>query len=60
MVFGGELSATISQELFNYLDAPVIRVGSKDVPVGFAKNYETAILPNKDDVIKAIRKSLEY
>jgi 2-oxoisovalerate dehydrogenase E1 component len=58
--FGGEISATITQELFDYLDAPVIRVGSKDTPVGFAKSYESAILPNKNDIVLAIRKCLNY
>ena len=36
----GEISAVISEEIFEYLDAPVIRVGSLDTPVPFAKNLE--------------------
>lgn len=58
--FGGEISATITENLFNVLDAPVVRVGSKDVPVGFAKTYETATLLNKEDIIKAVKKVLNY
>lgn len=58
--FGGEISASITADLFNYLDAPVLRVGSKFTPVGFAKNYETAILPNRKDVALAIRKVNNY
>lgn len=58
--FGGEISASIMSDMFNYLDAPVLRVGSKDTPVGFAKEYETAILPNRKDIINNIRKVLNF
>jgi 2-oxoisovalerate dehydrogenase E1 component len=58
--FGGEVSASITTDLFDYLDAPVIRIGSKDCPVGFAKEYETAILPNRKDVLEGIRKVKSY
>jgi len=36
----GEISAVISEEIFEHLDAPIIRVGSLDTPVPFAKNLE--------------------
>ena len=36
----GEISAVINEEIFEHLDAPVIRVGSLDTPVPFAKNLE--------------------
>ncbi len=58
--FGGELAASIATDLFNYLDAPVMRVGSKDTPVGFAKDYERVTLPNKNDVIEAARNVNKY
>ena len=58
--FGGEISASINSEMFKYLDAPILRVGSKEVPVGFAKSYETAILPNKNDIISAVHKTVNY
>lgn len=58
--FGGEVASTITSELFRYLDAPVLRVGSKDVHVGFAKSYESEILLNKEDVIETIRKVISY
>lgn len=58
--FGGEISATINEHLFDILDAPVVRVGSKDAPVGFAKSYETATLLNKFDIINAVKKVLNY
>ena len=36
----GEISAIISEEIFEHLDAPIVRVGSLDTPVPFAKNLE--------------------
>jgi len=58
--FGGEIVSAIVENVFNYLDAPVLRIGSKDVPVGFAKDYEKAILPNQNDVRLGIQKVLNY
>lgn len=42
---GGEIAAHISEYCFEYLDAPVIRVGSLDTPVPFAKELENQFLP---------------
>jgi len=42
---GGEISAYISEHLFEHLDAPVIRVASLNTPVPFAKNLEGLFLP---------------
>lgn len=58
--FGGEVVSSINAEMFRYLDAPIIRVGSKNVPVGFAKSYETATLPNKIDIINAVKQTIKY
>lgn len=58
--FGGEIVAEIQNNCFKFLDAPVERVGSKFSPVGFAKNYESAILPNKEDVKQAILKTIKF
>lgn len=58
--FGGEIAALISQECFNDLDAPVRRVASKDVHVGFAKAYEDKILLSIPDVVNAVKATLNY
>ena len=58
--FGAEIAARISQELFDYLDAPVTRVASLDCPVAYAPVLEEAILPGSADVLKAIRKIVAY
>jgi 2-oxoisovalerate dehydrogenase E1 component len=58
--FGGEIASTISQESFNHLDAPVMRLGSEDCPVGFAKSYEDEVLINIDKVKAKIEECLNY
>ena len=58
--FGGELASLIADEAFQYLDAPVKRVGSTFTPVGFNRILEAAILPNADKVYKAAMEVLEF
>lgn len=53
--FGPEVSARINSELFDYLDAPVLRVAAKDVPIPFSRRLENFVLPKAEDVIKAVR-----
>jgi len=50
--FGGELVAFINENAFELLDAPVIRVGATNTPVGFNRIFERAILPNADKIYK--------
>jgi 2-oxoisovalerate dehydrogenase E1 component len=58
--FGAELAARIAGELFEHLDAPVRRVGAKNVPVAYCPDLEEAILPQASDVLKAIRETARY
>lgn len=57
---GSEISAIIMEHCFMDLDAPVARVAAKDIPIGFAKVLESAILPQKEDIKNAIINLLEY
>ena len=57
--FIGEISATISEEIFEYLDAPIIRVGSLDTPVPFSNNLEKAFLSNSR-LKEKLEKLLKY
>ena len=52
--YGAEIAARISEELFEYLDAPVKRVCALDTFVAYAPQLEDAILPQVADVAKAI------
>ncbi len=52
--YGAEIAARIGDELFEYLDAPVRRVAALDTFVAYAPQLEDAILPQADDVLKAI------
>jgi 2-oxoisovalerate dehydrogenase E1 component len=58
--FGAEIAARLSDELFEYLDAPVKRVAALDCPVAYAPVLEEAILPGSADVLKAIRTLAAY
>lgn len=58
--FGAEIAAEIGTEMFQYLDAPVQRVGSTFTPVGFNPILERAVLPNDEKIYQAARKLLEY
>ena len=58
--FGGEVVAMITDKAFEYLDAPVKRVGSTFTPVGFNRILEKAILPNTEKIAAAAKELLEY
>jgi len=49
-----ELSAQIMEKAFDYLDAPVMRVSGKDVPMPYAANLEKLALPSVDEVVAAV------
>jgi pyruvate dehydrogenase E1 component beta subunit len=53
-----ELAARISKACFDDLDAPVERVGMAEVPLPYAKNLETAAMPNEDRIAAAVRSVL--
>ena len=58
--FGAEIAARVSDELFEYLDAPVRRVAALDTFVAYAPQLEDAILPQVDDVARAITELYSY
>jgi 2-oxoisovalerate dehydrogenase E1 component len=57
---GSEIAARIADELFPWLDAPIRRVASLDTWVAYAPQLEDAILPQVDDVLRAIEEIATY
>jgi 2-oxoisovalerate dehydrogenase E1 component len=58
--FGAELAARVADELFEYLDAPVKRIGALDTPVAYCPDLEEAILPSWTTVLNGIKELAEY
>lgn len=58
--YGAEIAARISNELFEYLDAPVRRVGATDTFVAYAPQVEDFILPQSEDVEAAVKELVAY
>ena len=58
--FGGEIAATIAEEAFEDLDAPVKRITAPDTPVPFSPQLEKAFIPQVEDVVAGLRDLAEY
>ena len=58
--YGAEIAARIADELFEYLDAPVRRIGATDTFVAYAPQVEDYILPQIEDVERAARELMKY
>ncbi len=54
--WGAEVAAAIMEEAFDYLDAPVMRLGARHCPLPFNLNLENAVVPQVEDIEEAIRK----
>jgi 2-oxoisovalerate dehydrogenase E1 component len=58
--YGAEIAARIADELFDDLDAPVRRVAAADTFVGYHPKLEDAILPQTEDIVRAVRDLTAY
>ena len=58
--FGAEIAALIAEEAFDLLDAPIKRVTAKDCPVPYCKQLEDAVLPQIEDLERAIRQLAQF
>jgi len=57
--FGGEIVARIAENVFDYIDAPIKRLGVPDVPIPYAKSLENTILPDAEKLITCIKNILD-
>jgi len=58
MGWGAEVAAVVQEKAFDYLDAPVARVGAKFTPIPFAPVMEEWVIPHAKDVLAAIKKTV--
>ena len=58
--FGAEIAATVAEEAFELLDAPIARVTAPDTPVPFSPPLEKAFIPQVEDVLEAIERLAAY
>jgi pyruvate dehydrogenase E1 component beta subunit len=58
MGFGAEVAAVLQYKAFDYLDAPIERVGAKFAPLAFAPVMEQFVVPNTEDVLAAIKRTV--
>jgi 2-oxoisovalerate dehydrogenase E1 component len=58
--YGAEIAARIADELFGDLDAPVRRVAATDTFCAYQPSLEDAILPQTDDIVRAVRDLAAY
>ncbi len=53
--WGAEMAQTITENVFDDLDGPVVRLAGQDVPLPYAPELERAAVPQEDDIVQAIR-----
>jgi pyruvate dehydrogenase E1 component beta subunit len=58
MGFGAEVAAVLQYKAFDYLDAPIERVGAKFAPLAFAPVMEQFVVPHAEDVLAAIKRTV--
>ena len=56
----GEITARINELAFEWLDAPILRVTAADVPLPYSPPLEDYVLPQTNDIVKAVRRLASY
>jgi pyruvate dehydrogenase E1 component beta subunit len=56
---GAEIAATVAEEAFDELRAPILRVVTADVPIPFSRSLEAAVEPSEDRIVAAVRSVVE-
>ncbi|HEY3057195.1 MAG TPA: alpha-ketoacid dehydrogenase subunit beta [Thermoanaerobaculia bacterium] len=52
---GAEVAASVTEQMFDELDAPVIRVTGEDVPMPYARSLELLATPHEEDIVRAVK-----
>lgn len=52
---GAEIAAVLAEQAIEYLDAPILRVGAKNVPLPYSPELEQSVLPSSDDIVRAAK-----
>lgn len=55
---GAEIAARVAENAYEYLDAPIRRVAAADVPIPFSPALEPLALPQKEDIVSAVREMM--
>ncbi|HWO78199.1 MAG TPA: alpha-ketoacid dehydrogenase subunit beta [Bacillus sp. (in: firmicutes)] len=59
--FGGEIASVIAEsEAFDYLDAPIKRLGGLPIPIPYNPNLEKAAIPQVEDIIQAVKETVRF
>lgn len=58
--FGAEVASVIADKGFDWLDAPVKRLGAMDTPMPYNKELEHATIPSTDKIAETIRELMQY
>lgn len=58
--FGGEVAATVAQEAFSWLDAPVERMATPDIPIPYNQGLMDAVVPTVETILERIRTTLDF
>ena len=56
--FGAELAAIAAEEWFDYLDAPIQRLGALSTPLPYSPVLEAACIPSESDIVRAVRRAI--
>lgn len=57
--WGAELASLAADEMFDYLDGPIVRITTPHIPMPFAENLEDAAIPSAARVVETVRRSLD-
>ena len=58
--FGAEISAVITQEAFNYLDAPIVRIATPDIPIPYNLRQMDVVVPTVEAIKNKMSEVLSY